>query len=178
MENLMKIMGALSMCLCVTGGILGGSPGALAGDCAQASEAAVAQAKVPHTVTHVMTAPGKSPVTIDMIFLGDKAYTRTNGNWASMPYSVRDQIDTITTSRARAEKTPHTCQKLAGQSFDGQAASLFVVKGETNGKVSEARMWISEASGLPLKTEIHLGSGTDVTDEFRYANIQAPPGIK
>jgi hypothetical protein len=178
MENLMKIMRALSICICVAGGILAGSPGVLADDCTPASEAAVAQAKVPHAVTHVMTVPGKSPVTMEMIFLGDKAYMRTNGKWASMPYSVREQIDTITTSRERAEKTAHTCQKLAGQSIDGQAASLFIVKGETNGKTSEARMWISDASGLPLKTEIHLGSGPDVTDEFRYANIQAPPDIK
>ena len=174
----MKIMGAISICICVAAGILAASPSALADDCAQASEAAVAQAKVPHSVTHVMAAPGKPPVTIEMIFLVDKAYARTNGNWALMPWSVRDQIDTITTSRERADKTRHTCQKLSGQSIDGQAASLFIVKSETNGKVSEARMWISDSSGLPLKTEIHLGGGADVTDEFRYANIQAPPGAR
>lgn len=174
----MKIMRDVSLCLCLMGTALFCSPGALADDCTPATEAAIAQAKVPHGVTHVMTAPGKPPDHMDMIFLDDKTYVRMNGKWSSMPFSAKDQIETIKTSREHAEKTPHTCQKIAGQSINGEAASLFVVHSETNGKVVDARLWISDTTGLPLKSEIKLGSGTEVTDEFRYGDIKAPADVK
>lgn len=163
---------------CLAAAVVVGSGTARADDCAAASNSAIAQAKVPHADTHTMTEPGKAPSRMEMIFTADKIYAQEGGSWQSMPYSVQQQIDTITAATAREVQTPHTCQKLASSPIGGEAASLLVMHVETSGKVEDARVWISDKTGLPLKSEVHLANGTVFTDEFRYDNIQAPPGAK
>ena len=69
-------------------------------------------------------------------------------------------------------------QKLASEPINGEAVSLLAAHSEANGKASDSRIWISNKTGLPLKSEVHLSSGTVVTDDFRYGNIEAPPGVK
>jgi hypothetical protein len=178
MEISMKIMHDLSMSICLAGALLAWSPPTWADDCTSASDAAIAQAKVPHAVTHMMTRAGKPPEQIEMVFKDDKAYTQMHGAWQTIPFSAQQQIDSINASREHSEKTSHTCEKLTGQTVNGEASSLYVVHTNANGKISDARVWISDTSGLPLKSEIHLDGGTTITDEFRYGDIQAPPGVK
>jgi hypothetical protein len=169
---------SLSGVVFLAGVVVAGIPVAWADDCTLASDAAIAQAKVPHAVTRVTSVPGKPAIQVEMIFLGDRAYTQTNGTWRSVPDSAQDQIETISAARKRAEQTPHTCQKVGGGPINGEATALIAMHSETNGKASDARIWISDNTGLPLKSEIHLSSGTVITDDFRYTNIEAPPGAK
>lgn len=164
--------------VCLAGGLFTGAVGARADDCALAVDAAIAQAKVPHAVSHVMTPPGKPAVHVEMIFTGDKAYSQMNGTWRSMPYSAQEQIDTINAARKRTEQAKHSCQKLASEPINGEAASLMVLHSEADGKISDMRLWIADGTGLPLKSEIHLNSGTVVTDDFRYVDIKAPADVK
>jgi hypothetical protein len=176
----MKITrGVLLACVvCLAGGGVAGIPGARADDCGLASAAAIAQAKVPHAVTHVTAALGKPPTRVEMIFMNDKAYTQMNGAWNSIAYSAQQQIDAVDEASKRAEQTVHTCEKRGGEAINGEAASLLIVHSEATGKVSESRAWVSDKTGLPLKSEVHLSNGTVVTDDFRYGNIEAPPGVK
>lgn len=158
--------------------VLAGPRTVRADACAAAIDAAIAQAKVPHADMHVTTMPGQAPTRAEMIFVGDKAYTKLDGAWHSMAYPVQQQVDMLTANKARAAQTPHTCQKLSNSPINGEPASLFIMRAETNGKATDARVWISDRTGLPLKSEVHLGSGTVFIDEFRYGNIAAPPGVK
>jgi hypothetical protein len=171
---------ALAICCLVwlVGGVLGGCPGARADDCDLASTAAIAQAKVPHAITHVMIAPGQSPVRAEMILTATTAYSQIDGAWHAVPFSAQQQIDMITAATQRTQQTPHTCQKVGNQQINGEAASLLIMRTEANGKVTEARMWISDRTSLPLRSEIHLDNGTVVTDDFRYDNIAPPPDVK
>jgi hypothetical protein len=171
--------GSFSCAVFLAGGALAAATsGARADDCALALAAAIAQAKVPHADTHVTTPPGKPPVSAQMIFLSDKAYVQINGAWRSVAYSAQEQIGTVTAAAKRAEQMTHSCQKLGSEPVKGEAATLLTTRTEGDGKVSEARVWVSDKSGLPLKSEIHLSNGTLVTDDFRYGNIEAPPGVK
>jgi outer membrane murein-binding lipoprotein Lpp len=156
----------------------GGLSEAKADDCATALNAAVAQAKVPHAVTHVTTPSGKPAVRAEMIFTADKAYVQLDGTWRSIPYSAQQQIDAVNAAAKRAEQAKETCQKLASDPVNGEPASLITTHSITNGKPLDARMWISSSSGLPLKSEVHLSDGTVVADEFRYTNVAPPPGVK
>jgi len=176
----MKIMRAISISRMVllAGGVLAVIPGARADDCTLASTAAIAQAKVPHAVTQVMTAPGKPTISVEMIFMDDKAYTQMNGTWHAMPFSAQQQIDFLNAASKRAEQTTRSCQKLASEPINGEAATVLMTHSETNGATSETRVWISDKTGLPLKSELRLSTGMAVTDDFRYDNIEVPPGVK
>jgi hypothetical protein len=168
---------SFSLIVCLAGGILASIPDARADDCSATTDAAIAQAKVPHADTHVMTAPGKPAARAEMIFTADKAYTQMNGAWSSIAFSAQQQIDTINAAKKRGEQEKRTCQKSDGGAINGEATSLFTMNNQGNGGVSEARLWISDKTGLPLKSEVHLKNGTVVTDDFRYGDIKAPPDV-
>jgi hypothetical protein len=175
----MRIVGVISMygVICLAG-MIAGPQAARADDCDVASVAAIAQAKVPHAVTHVMTKTGEPPQHFEMIFTGDKAYMQMQGEWHAIPFSAQQQIDLLTQARTQSQQMPHTCQKIANQPINGEAASAYVMQTNANGKQVSARVWIADKSGLPLKSEVHLDDGTAVMDDFRYGNIVAPPGAK
>lgn len=152
---------------------------ARADDCATIRAASIAQIKVPHTDAHLTIPPGMAPQQIDMVFKNDKVYTRYNGAWSSMAFPAQDQIDTInkvaSTTRPGAD---YSCQKVGNESINGESAAVFASHDASHGKVTDSRIWLSDKTGLPLKSEIHLSNGTVVRDEFRYTNVDAPPGVK
>ena len=173
----MKMLRATS--LSIAGGLfLFGAGSVRADDCALALAASIAQAKTPRADTHETAMPGKPVEKIEMIFLTDKVYVQINGAWRSMAFSPQRQIDMAEAASKRAEKAPHSCQKVAGDAIDGEATSLLIAHTEMDGKTSDARLWISEKTGMPLKSEVRLSSGATVTDTFRYGDIQPPPGVK
>jgi outer membrane lipoprotein-sorting protein len=151
-------------------------PRARADDCSVATDAAMAQVKVPHAVTHMMTMPGQPEQRVEIIFINEKTYTHMDGAWNVMPFSTKVMQDTIETSRKRAEQSPHTCQNVVGEPLNGEATTLLLVHSDANGRPSDAKIWISTSSGLPLRSEIRLADGAVVTDTFRYDNITVPPG--
>jgi hypothetical protein len=48
----------------------------------------------------------------------------------------------------RAELSSHGCEKISRE-----ATSLLIIHSETNEEPKEARIWIADKSGLPLKSE-------------------------
>ena len=165
-------LNGLAACL-----LVGAAP-AHADDCAIVKTASIAQAKVPYAVVHVMTLPGKPAQRFEMIFKGDKAYTLMNGAWSSMAFSMQDRIDTINAASEQAAKATYTCRKVGSEAVNGEPASVLASHGDSHGKVTDSRLWVSDKTGLPLKSEVHLAAGTVITDEFRYAHVDVPPGVK
>jgi hypothetical protein len=162
---------------CLAAGLLVSSSMAHAEDCVALEKAAsIAQAKVPRALVHVMTLPGQAPQRSEMISIDEKAYTKMNGKWSVIPFSAKDQIDMINTPHPHNRDTV-TCHATVGDPINGEPSSLMTMH-ESGPKTSDARMWISTRTGLPLRSEIRLGDGTLVADEFRYEHVQAPAGMK
>jgi hypothetical protein len=158
-----------------------GVSAARADDCDLAASAAIAQAKVPHAATHVTTIAGEATARTEMIFTADKAYLQKDGSWRSMSYSPQAQIDRINAVKTNTEKVKQTCEKAGSETIKGEAATVLVIHTDASGKKSDARVWISEKTGMLLKSEIRLDGGNEiaiVTDDFRYDNIVAPTGVK
>jgi negative regulator of sigma E activity len=159
-------------------GLLMTTPLAHADDCmGTIKSASIAQVKVPHAVVHVMTVPGKPPQRMEMVFKNDKAYTLMNGAWSSISFSAQDQLDMIKTSSERAAKTA-TCQRVGSEPVNGESASVFASHDDVHGKAIDAKLWLSDKTGLPLKSEVHMASGMVLTDEFRYTSVEVPAGVK
>jgi hypothetical protein len=174
--NAMRTVSTPSLA-CLAACLLIAVASARAQDCAALVRAAsMAQVKVPHAVTHVMTMAGKPPMRFDMIFIADKSYTKVNGAWSVIPISVQDQIELINQSAKR----PHPGALLAGragESINGEPTSLVTIQ-EASGKIAEDRLWLSGKTGLPLKSEVRMHDGSSISDEFRYDNVQAPANVK
>src|SRR5277367_1886789 len=126
-------------------------------ECSGGKEAAIEQAKTPHSDTHETTSPGKPSRQVAMIFTRGKCASRSMDVGAPATLNAAEAW-----GGQRPELSPHSCEKISREAIDGEATSLQIVHSETNGKPKEARIWIADKSGLPLKSEAHLSDGKTV----------------
>ena len=148
--------------------------------CQAVLQAAIKQAAVPvhqKITVESAAAPGK-PMQNEMIRLGDTLYMQARGQWMARPYDAAKAADDARQAMTRGE---HSCTRVRSEAVDGQPAELYRVQSKTATGGSDTQIWISTASGLPLRqTVAMLEQGTvKLKHEVRsdYANVRAPAGV-
>ena len=155
--------------------LLAAAAPAASDDCATLNAAATAQATLPYASTSVTTTPGKTDRHSEMIVVDDMLYLQDEGGtWQAIPYDSQKVIDAIGDAAAGT----HHCRKTGNEPVDGEAASIIIDRPGDAGKIGEARYWISDSRGLPLKLELQGDGGRVIREHWRYDNIQAPTGSK
>ncbi len=156
--------------------ILGAAPAAAqADDCATIMSAMFAAAKVAYASSITTTIPGQPAKQSTVVVTGGTMYVQVNGAWHSMPYSAQEIIDRAT---EKAKTSKQICQKVGAEDLNGEAATIYSHHVENNRTVADGRVWISDASGLPLKIDEHFDGGMAFVQTTRYDNIQPPAGAK
>ena len=150
------------------------SSAARADDCSTILNAMIAQAKTSYASTIDSTIPGLPADRSEMVVAGGKMYMHANGTWTSSTWSAQDMIDLLT---AASKKTKMTCQKLGPETVDGQGATLYSQKHTADAGAGESRVWISDRTGLPLKSDTNLGKGGSMSASFRYEGVKPPAGV-
>jgi hypothetical protein len=148
---------------------------AAADDCATPYDAMVAQAKQPHVVSATIVRAGLPSIVNEIIITGGRLYMKSRGSWTSMPQPLAATLARLDEAKKNGAGN---CHQSADETLDGQAVAVYAVHLVNKDRVSDNRLWISKHSGLPLRTEARLQSGTTVLETFRYDNVQAPPGVK
>ena len=133
-----------------------------------------AQAKLPYAGSGDMIHPGKAPMHTEVVVTGGKMYVQVMGKWQTMPFSAEE---TINTAKQKMAEGTRTCQRVGGETVNGEAATIYSEHADEAGGV-ESRMWISDSRGLPLKVEVKVPSAMTQTLEYHYDNIQVPAGAK
>jgi hypothetical protein len=135
-------------------------------------------APVHQKVTIETAAAPDKPMHNEMIRLGDTLYMQARGQWMARPYDAAKAADD---ARQAMTKGEHSCTRVRSEAIDGQPAELYRVQSKTATGGSDTQIWISTASGLPLRqTVTMLEQGTvKLKHEVRsdYANIRAPAGV-
>jgi hypothetical protein len=148
--------------------------------CQVVLEAVIKQTTVPvHQKISIESAaaPGK-PLQSEMIRIGDTLYMQVRGQWMSRPY---DGQKAANDARQAMQKAEHTCSHVRSEAVDGQAAELYTVHSKTASGGTDSQIWISSATGLPLRqhtvmSEAAVGKAQhDV--RFDYTNVRVPPGV-
>ena len=146
-------------------------------DCKAVMDAVIKQAAVPvHQKVTIESAqaPGRK-IESEVIRIGDGLYMQMRGHWMKRPY---DAAKAAADAQEAMRKSTHTCSLVRRDSVDGQAADLYKVHTEGPEGVSDGELWISAASGLPLRqrTEMSAQGLPRSTHEvvFDYANVKAP----
>ena len=148
--------------------------------CQAVLQAVLKQAAVPvhqKVTIESAAAPGK-PMQNEMIRLGDTLYMQARGQWMARPYDAAKAADD---ARQAMTKGEHNCTRVRSEAVDGQPAELYRVQSKTATGGSDSQIWISTASGLPLRQAVAmLEQGTvKLKHEVRsdYANVRAPAGV-
>lgn len=154
-------------------GLVAASCGAKADDCDAVKSAYFAQAKLPYAANTMTTVPGTPALQSEVVFTGTKMYFQIGKEWQSTPYTTQQSVDKTAELWKQAVQT---CHKTGNEAVNGEAVTVFAVHTESRGAPSDSRVWVSNRSGLALKSESQMQGGMSAVLTYRYDNIQAPPG--
>lgn len=133
----------------------------------------VKQAGKPFSSTLTMKSPFGQRV-MKSVNTGTKLYLNIQGGWQVVTFDAKQQAAAI---RKNAAAVKQTCRKLPDDKVNGEPANVFTAHVDNKGALSENKIWISKASGLPLKTEISF-KGQTMSTLHDYKHVQPPPGAK
>ncbi|HEX4505225.1 MAG TPA: hypothetical protein VH722_05800 [Alphaproteobacteria bacterium] len=151
-----------------------GAHAAPADPCDAIFNAMVAQVKVPFAV-QATQAPNNGPAqTMENRFVGGKSYFFVQGQWRSEPVTPDQMIADLTEEKQSAKQT---CAVAGDEAVGGQPAMVYTAHIENQGEVSDNKLWVSKATGLPVKSEARMREGT-ITQIFHYDGVTAPAGVR
>jgi hypothetical protein len=150
------------------------SCGARADECGQVRTATLAGVSRPYAATIQMPGPDGLPMTSHVVMTGEKMYLQIRRTGTMKLITTKELIDK---ANETALKELISCERAGAEDIGGDASTIYAVESQMPGHVGHSRVWISNASGLPLKTEVKLPGGESVTSLFDYKNV-APPDAK
>ncbi|OOG56844.1 hypothetical protein B0E48_12220 [Rhodanobacter sp. C03] len=132
------------------------------------------QANTPYH--EIAMADGKK--SVEKIYTTHALYIGMRGHWTKTPMTSQDVIDLTRETGASFSN----CRSLRTETVDGQVATVYAVLIQTTtpASSSDTQIWLSNASGLPLKTEAVTQAGdrkVHVSAHFDHGNVQPPAGV-
>ncbi len=139
--------------------------------CKPLFDAMIKVATTPHHATSTET--GRATVS-ETITVGGAIYLKAAGAWKKSPMTpqamVQQEQDNIKNAKS------YTCKPLPDDRVDGAPAAVYTAHTETDFGATDAKVWISKATGLPLRSEEDLGGDgkRHISVKYDYANISVP----
>jgi hypothetical protein len=138
------------------------------------------------TPTHIyMTESGGvrghgKPESHESIHTGGAIYVQMNGQWKRSPITTEDmrrqEEENVRTAKSM------TCRYLRDEAVGGEAAAVYRSQVDNQDVKSDATVWISKRTGLPLKSENDLDTGGNdkqhLSIRYEYSNVAAPAGVR
>ena len=134
-----------------------------------------AELRVTTTPHHTVSTESGRKTVGEAITADGVDYIKIRDKWMKSPLTPQDNVE-----RQRQnikDATSYTCTRLPDDSVDGVPAFVYKVHSETPDVGSaDAQIWLSKATGLPLRTEEDLDTGVKrhISIKYDYANIKAP----
>jgi hypothetical protein len=123
---------------------------------------------------------GGKPEPRESIYADGAIYIQMKGQWRRSPMSVQDmrkqQEENVRNTKSMA------CRYLRDETVNGEAVAIYHSKGETEAGPSEATLWLSKRTGLPLRSENDLDLGDKdkmhLVIRYEYTGVRPPAGVK
>jgi hypothetical protein len=134
-----------------------------------------AEIKVATTPHHAVSTQTGSATPGETITVDGANYVKLRGTWRKSPMTPQENVEREQQNIKDAKV--YSCTVLPADSVDGAPAVVYKVHSETPDVGSaDATIWLSKATGLPLRTEedIDTGQKQHVSIKYDYANIKAP----
>ncbi len=135
--------------------------------------------KVITTPSHSYTSGihnGEKPTEAETIFAGGQKYIRAHGKWMSLGVISQDVLEQ---EKENEKNGKSSCQLVRSESVNGESASLYHMQRDTENFKEDSQIWISKATGLPLREEQDIDYGGKIgkwhnSARFEYGNVRAP----
>ncbi len=156
--------------------------GAVDAACKPALDAILKQISTPTHIyaTESSSRHGGKPQTHESIYANGAIYVQVRGQWKRSPMSVQDmrkqQEENVRDTKSMA------CRYLRDETVQGETAAVYHSQGETGAGKSEATLWISKRTGLPLRSENDIDTGDKdkmhLEIRYEYSDVRPPAGVK
>jgi hypothetical protein len=128
-----------------------------------------------HSYTTSTAANGGKPRTSETIMVQGKKYIRGNGKWMDPNVTTAEVME----QERENEKGKSSCHFVRSEAANGEGAALYHMHKETEEFREDSQIWISKATGLPLREEQDADMGGAIGKQhnsahFEYGNIQPP----
>lgn len=151
---------------------------ALAGSCDRVMEAGLKSLRTPNKATTVTSGFNVMPMTATVITIDGFRYAiRTNRNW------IKTRFDQATAEEDYRDSFKGSeCNANGSEAIDGDVADIFDSNYlDGDGRRVHERIWISQASGLPVREQssiMNVGTvNLTMTTTMDYKDVQAPAGL-
>ncbi len=136
------------------------------------------------TPTHLYateaSARGGKPEVRESIYSGGAIYIQMRGQWKRSPMSTQEMRKQQEENVRNAKSM--SCRYLRDEAVNGESAAVYRTQSVTEVGSSDATLWISKRTGLPLRTENDLDTGggdkMHLAIRYDYAGVKAPAGVK
>ena len=107
-----------------------------------------------------------------MIYAKGAVYEKVGGNWMRTALTPQELV-----AQEQEKQKNGLCHYTKDESIGGEMAALYAERSQSG--EAQAQLWISKSSGLLLREEMDIGSGstgpaTHMSMRFEYANVQVP----
>jgi uncharacterized Zn-binding protein involved in type VI secretion len=144
--------------------------------CQVVTTAMMAALQHDHALQVMLPVDGVGPSQpAQIVQVAGKTYVQFQGVWRPGPQTVAQQIQTVAD---QAKTAQITCKASGTDAIDGQPVAIYDEHLVNQGTAGDNRLWISTASGLPLRIVTHLDTGAVATQDFRYDNVTAPANVQ
>lgn len=144
---------------------------AKADDCATLMNATIASAHNSYTATSTTSGGGAPTQVSHSVSTGGKLFVEANGRWVLSKMTMSDMANEM---RSEIGTAKMSCHRSGEGDVGREPATIYSSHVDNRGNVSDNTLWISKASGLPLKTEVKLKNGMDIVTVFDYSHFQVP----
>jgi hypothetical protein len=139
--------------------------------CQVVLDSMMASLKHDHAAVMTMAQPSGAPNHSELRQVGGKTYIQVGGAWSVSQMTVDQEVAAINENK---KTSTETCKSAGDDVVAGQPVTEFDAHVVNQGSVSDNRVWISKATGLPMKTEIHIDGGAVDTETITYDGVTAP----
>ncbi len=133
-----------------------------------------------HAYATEVGAHGGKPETKESIYAGGAIYIQYKGKWIRSPISIQEMRKQEEENVRNAKAM--TCRYLRDETVNGEAASVYHSQAETAGGKSDATLWVSKRTGLPLRSENNIDTGDGdkmhMAIRYDYTDVRPPAGVK
>jgi hypothetical protein len=154
--------------------------GAFADDCGKRAAAVFKSRQTPHHTVTVMIGTDESGTQKDLsppseaIFTGDTLFDRSGtGGWKSKPATPQD----MTADLGKTDDDKEVCSASGSETLGGETTDIIDTHSSLGDMMADGRMWISQASGLVLRTQVTFsqkGRTAKVVTSYDYQDVHAP----
>jgi hypothetical protein len=114
--------------------------------------------------------------TAETVMTQGKKYIRVNGKWMDTHVTTAEVMEQ---EKENEKSGKSSCQFLRSEPVNGEGASLYHMQRETQNFEEDSEIWISKATGLPLRAEQDIDIGGAIGKEhrsarFEYGNVLPP----